>query len=289
MKYQAPLQLIQNPLTEKHRLKLYVKREDMIHAHLSGNKWRKLKYNLSEAAGLQKKILLTFGGAYSNHIYAVAAAGKEYGFQTIGIIRGEKILPLNPTLTFAESCGMKLIFVSREVYSRKVIPDLPGINMEEVYVIPEGGTNLLALKGCAEIISDISIEYDYITTPCGTGGTLTGLIASLKGNTKAIGFSSLKGGEFLTDEVSRMLKEYSGKTYSNWMIMTDYHFGGYAKTNPDLINFIIEFEENHHIPLEQVYTGKMMYGIFDLIRKGFFENGKTIVALHTGGLQGRDF
>lgn len=261
----------------------------MIHPHISGNKWYKLYYNLLEAKKLKTDPLLTFGGAYSNHIYATAAAGKEFNFKTIGIIRGEEHLPLNPTLQFAKECGMEINYVDRSKYRNKTdtnfIKELKN-KYGKFYLLPEGGTNALALKGCSEIIDTINIEFDYICTPCGTGGTLAGLICGLNPTQKAIGFSVLKGGAFLLDDVKKHIQNYNGNEYKNWNINLDYHFGGYAKLTKELISFIQEFEKEFKIPIEPIYSGKMFYGLFDLIKKGAFKKEKTIIALHTGGLQG---
>lgn len=293
----TPVQAIRDEITEKAGVALYLKREDLIHPQLSGNKWRKLKYNLQEARLQRKHTLLTFGGAFSNHIYAIAAAGKFSGFQTIGLIRGEEHLPLNPTLAFAREAGMHLYYINREEYRYKQEPAFLISLLEkfgDYYLIPEGGSNALAVKGCAEIIDDIPIHYEYLCCPCGTGGTLAGMIAGTTDNQPTIiGFSALKGGGFLTEEVNELLDAYrhlephhTGTTAS-WLIQTDYHFGGYAKTTPVLLDFIRWFEHIHTILLEQVYTGKMMFGLYDLLKKGYFKRGETIIAIHTGGLQGR--
>ncbi|MEJ8803620.1 1-aminocyclopropane-1-carboxylate deaminase/D-cysteine desulfhydrase [Pontibacter sp. H249] len=286
---EAPLQKLHDPLLEAHDITLWIKREDLLHPHISGNKWRKLKYNLQAAQEQQKTTLLTFGGAYSNHIAATAAAGKEYGFGTIGIIRGEEHLPLNPTLSFATSCGMELHYISREKYKLKhEAPFLLELaaQFNNPYIIPEGGTNNLAVKGCTEIVQDISINYDYICCASGTGGTIAGIIAGLAGEKQVLGFPALKGGEFLQQEIEQLVHNYSGQKYSNWQLITDYHFGGYAKVKPELIAFIKAFQGQHQIPLEPIYTGKMMYGLFELIKGGYFSKGTTILAVHTGGLQG---
>lgn len=294
----TPLQPIQDTVTEAAGITLYMKREDLIHPQISGNKSRKLKYNLLEAKKRGKDTLLTFGGAYSNHIYAVAAAGKLFNFCTIGIIRGEETLPLNPTLTFATACGMQLHYINRSDYRLKDTTEFTTQLIEKFgnfYLIPEGGSNALAVKGCMEIVEEITVPFDYLCCACGTGGTMAGLIAALEGQQKAIGFSALKGGGFLYDEVKSLLKDYYSLHPSswnviipnNWEINLDHHFGGYAKTTPELINFIQTFETAHAIPLEQVYTGKMLFGLYDLIKKGYFRRGETIVAIHTGGLQGR--
>ncbi|WP_242929516.1 1-aminocyclopropane-1-carboxylate deaminase/D-cysteine desulfhydrase [Pontibacter vulgaris] len=286
---EAPLQKISDPVLQQHGVELWLKREDLLHPTISGNKWRKLKYNLQQARQLAKDTLLTFGGAYSNHIAATAAAGAEFGFKTIGIIRGEEHLPLNPTLSFATFCGMQLQYVSREDYRKKQEPEFLAelsAKYNQPYLIPEGGTNALAVKGCTEIISDIAIDYDYICCASGTGGTIAGIIAGLQGQKQVLGFPALKGGEFLQQEIEQLILAYNGKQYSNWQLITDYHFGGYAKVKPELLAFIKQFQEQHHIPLEPVYTGKMLFGIYDLIRQGYFPEGSRVIAIHTGGLQG---
>jgi len=286
---QAPLQQLQHPLLAQRNLTLWVKREDLLHPHISGNKWRKLKYNLQEAKAQSKETILTFGGAYSNHIAATAAAGAEFGFKTIGIIRGEEHLPLNPTLAFATQQGMELHYVSRELYRHKNEPDFLAelaAKYNQPYIVPEGGTNQLAVKGCTEIVEDITIDFDVICCASGTGGTIAGIIAGLKGQKQVLGFPALKGGDFLETEIEQLSYSYSGANYSNWQLITDYHFGGYAKVKPELLQFIQAFQEEHQIPLEPVYTGKMFYGLFDLIFKGYFPEGTRIVAVHTGGLQG---
>lgn len=282
----TPLLHISTSFTERAGVDLFVKREDLNHPFVSGNKWWKLKYNLQGAQQQQKDTLLTFGGAFSNHIYATAAAAKELGLKSIGVIRGERPAQLSSTLQFAETQGMQLHFVSREDYRRKnesdFIDDLHQ-RFGDFYLVPEGGTNQLAIKGVSEFGRNLlsEIEFDYLCCPCGTGGTLSGLITAMP-DKKVIGFSSLKGG-FLSDEVRRLL----GDSYGNWSILNNYHFSGYAKYTPELLTFIKRFEEEFSISLEQVYTGKMFYGLFDLISKRYFPKGSKIVALHTGGLQGK--
>ncbi|MDX5480929.1 MAG: pyridoxal-phosphate dependent enzyme [Hymenobacteraceae bacterium] len=286
---EAPLQKLEDALLQEQGLELWVKREDLLHPEISGNKWRKLKYNLQEAERQGKRTLLTFGGAYSNHIAATAAAGKEFAFKTIGVIRGEEHRPLNPTLSFASSCGMKLHYISREQYKQKNnLVFLPGLAQEysHPYILPEGGTNALAVKGCAEIVQDIHMEYDYICCAAGTGGTIAGVIAGLQGKRQVLGFPALKGGSFLQREIEQLVLGYSGQRYSNWQLVTDYHFGGYAKVKPELLEFMKWFQEQHQVPLEPIYTGKMLYGLYDLVKQGYFTNGSRIVAVHTGGLQG---
>ncbi|MEM6966461.1 MAG: pyridoxal-phosphate dependent enzyme, partial [Bacteroidota bacterium] len=229
--------------------------------------------------------------AFSNHLYSTAAAGTYLKIQTIGIVRGEKILPLNPTLKFAQAQGMQLHFVDRTSYrlKEKLLLQL-NLPLEDCYILPEGGTNQLAIKGCAELGSEILDQLkfipDYVGVSCGTGGTVAGLISSLPTSTHVLGVSALKG-DFLRLEVQNLLRQFSPKTnHTNFSIQTDYHFGGYAKYQPALLDFIHQFKKDFRIQLDPIYTSKMFYGIFDLIKKGFFPNQSKIVAIHTGGLQG---
>jgi len=285
----AFLQKIEDPLFDHKKVEVYLKREDLLHPTISGNKWRKLKYNLIAAKEQGKNTLLTFGGAYSNHIAAVAAAGKEYGLKSIGFIRGEEQFSLNPTLAFAANCGMQLSYLDRETYRQKDNPEfLAALQQQypEAYILPEGGTNLLAVKGCTEIINEIDIPFDYICCAAGTGGTLVGIIAGLAGEKKIIGFPALKGGDFLYQEIKQLINAYAGREYANWELQTTYHFGGYAKVKPELLQFIKDFKAQQGILLEPIYTGKMLFGIYDLIRQDYFKPGSRIVAIHTGGLQG---
>jgi len=288
----SPIQEISSSLLQAKDIRLLLKRDDLLHSKISGNKWRKLKFNLLKFKELDVEKILTFGGAFSNHIEATAAAGKAYNFPTVGIIRGEKIEPLNLTLTFAESCGMRLKFISRTEYREKNKPDfLEKLKKEfgDFYALPEGGSNALAIKGCREIITEteeqLEILPDYFCVCCGTGGTMAGMIAELEGRAKVLGFSALKG-DFLTQEVVQLLQQSESPLYENWQINTDYHCGGYAKWKPELIEFINDFKRKNKIPLDPIYTGKMLCGIYDLIEKKYFEKGTTILAVHTGGLQG---
>ncbi len=272
-------------LDPKFNVRLYIKREDQIHPVISGNKYRKLKYNLKEAKNLSFKTLLTFGGAFSNHIAAVASAGKEFGFKTIGVVRGEELrdkIETNPTLRFAQHCGMQFKFVSREVYrenTSEVFKEELKAEFGNFYSIPEGGTNDLAVKGCEEILTDSDTDFDYICCAIGTGGTISGLINCSKPSQQILGFPALKG-DLLKEDIGKFAHK------KNWELITDYHFGGYAKINEVLISFINEFKSVYHIPLDPIYTGKMMFGIFDLIRKGYFPKESKLLAIHTGGLQG---
>lgn len=286
----TPLFQLVSPETIQAGIHLYIKRDDLIHLQVSGNKWRKLKYNLQEARLQNKKRILTFGGAFSNHIYSLAAAGKIFDFETIGIIRGEENLPLNPTLEFATSCGMQLHYINRDSYRNKDNPEfLENLKNQfgDYYFVPEGGTNTLALQGVAELVNEIEIPYDYICTAVGTGGTMAGIISGINNTATVLGFASLKGENYLETEVQQLLKEKATNITKPWKILHQYHFGGYAKINRDLAIFIRDFENDFQIPLDPVYTSKMLFGILDLCKQGYFEKGKTIIALHTGGLQGK--
>jgi 1-aminocyclopropane-1-carboxylate deaminase len=285
----TPLEEVNDPFLKEKKISLLIKREDLNHPHMSGNKWHKLKYNIQEAQKQGKDTILTFGGAYSNHIYSVAAAGKIFNFNTIGIIRGEEHKPLNPTLSFAKENGMQFYYLDRESYRKKnshEICDRLKKNFGDFYLLPEGGTNELAVKGCSEIIEKISVDYDYICCPCGTGGTLAGLVTGLNGDRFALGFAVLKGASFLKENVNTLLKSSVKHHLNNWDINLDYHFGGYAKFNKQLLEFIESFSSLTRIQVEPIYTGKMLFGIYDLIANGFFKEGSRIVAIHTGGLQG---
>lgn len=278
---------LKSTLLAERGISLSIKREDQNNPVISGNKWWKLKYNIEQAIKEQHDTLLTFGGAYSNHVYATAAAADEQGLTSIGIIRGDEILPLNPTLTFAKRKGMHLHYVNRKIYKSKSNPDfIKSLENEfgQFYLIPEGGTNALAIKGCEEWAQQLidQFDFDYLSLPVGTGGTLAGM-ANVIQEKKIIGFSSLKGGSFLKGEVRKWLRHDS----THWEIETQYHFGGYARVNVGLIRFIKTFESEFHVPLDPVYTAKMMFGIFDMIKQNKFKRGSKILALHTGGLQGR--
>lgn len=272
-------------LSFPNNITLTIKREDQIHPFVSGNKYRKLKYNLQEAKNNNATTLLTFGGAYSNHILAVAAAAKAAGFESIGVIRGEELaskINENKTLSLAQSFGMQFDFVSREVYRDKENLDfIKSLRLKwgDFYVLPEGGTNILAIKGCSEIIQPSDVAFDYICCSVGTGGTLAGLIKSAFVHQKVIGFSALKT-DYLQDEILKFAP------LNNWKLDIAYHFGGYAKVNDQLIDFINDFYQKTKIPLDPIYTGKMIFGVLDKIEKGFFKPNTKILAIHTGGLQG---
>ena len=270
---------------ENASISISIKREDLLHPIISGNKFRKLKYNLKEAIKQKKSKLVTFGGAFSNHILAVAAAGKELGFETIGIIRGDeladKILE-NPTLFKAQKLGMKFKFVHREMYRNKNEIDFRRrleLEFQDFYLLPEGGTNELAIQGCEEILTDLDNDFDFICCPVGTGGTISGVINCSKESQQVLGFPALCG-DFLKEDIRKFA------TKSNWNLITDYDFGGYAKVSDELIRFMNDFYSKYNILLDPIYTGKMMFGVMDLIEKDFFPKNSRILVIHTGGLQG---
>jgi 1-aminocyclopropane-1-carboxylate deaminase len=283
-----PLQPINDVLTKKHGIQLFVLRTDLNHPTISGNKLFKLKYNLIAAKESNKKTVLTFGGAYSNHIAATAAAGKECGLKTIGIIRGDELKNINPTLQLALQNGMQLHYVSRALFQDKNALNnymQEQFSLEEIYLIPEGGSNELGVIGCKEITSSISIPYDTVCCACGTGATMAGITLSITEKQKALGFQILKSENYMQQEVEKWQTHFKASP-KNWAINEYYHFGGYAKLKPALTRFMEQFEQEHAIPLDFIYTGKMMFGIYDLIKKDYFKKGETVVAIHTGGIQG---
>jgi len=278
-------QHIDMPLLREKGITLYVKREDTIHPFISGNKYRKLKYNLLETKKQGKDTLLTFGGAFSNHIAATAYAGHEQGLKTIGVIRGEELASQwqnNPTLKMAHEHGMQFHFVSRSDYRLKnessFLQNLAS-RFGDFYRLPEGGTNELAVKGCAEILTQDDADFDFICSAVGTGGTLAGLINASRPHQTVLGFPALKG-DFLIEEIRTFAQN------QRWQLVTDYHFGGYAKVDQQLIAFINRFKSETGIALDPIYTGKMLFGIFEDVKKGVFSPGSQILAIHTGGLQG---
>ena len=277
-----------DPSDNPQGVMLSIKREDLIHPEVSGNKWRKLKYNLAFAQQTGHDTLLTFGGAFSNHIFAVAAAAKELGLKSIGVIRGEAHLPYNPTLQYALDQGMTLKHISRADYKLKTTKAFQsGLTQEfgKFYLVPEGGTNAMAIMGAAEIVGDLANQYDLFALPVGTGGTMSGIVSGLNGQGQVLGFASLKG-DFLESDVRQQLDHMGLGHLKNYSVNNDYTFGGYAKYDDALIKFINHFKDKFGIPLDPIYTGKMMYGIMEMIRRGEFPEGSKILVIHTGGLQG---
>mgnify|MGYP000321274756 CR=1 FL=1 len=269
-------------ILKQKKIRLFVKRIDKVHPFISGNKWYKLKYNLIAAKEKGFKTILTFGGAYSNHIAATAFAAQEKGFKSIGIIRGEEHLPLNPTLRFARENGMELQYISRRDYREKESLDfLEKLKAEFLafYLIPEGGTNELAIQGTSEIL-EANDTQDYICCAVGTGGTIAGIINASNDKQTVVGFPAIKG----IDELEKDIENWTST--SNYKFINNYVTNGYAKVSVSLVEFINEFNTSHNIPLDAIYTGKMMMGILDLVGKDYFPKGSSILAIHTGGLQG---
>ena len=262
-----------------------IKREDLIHPFISGNKFRKLKYNLLEALNNELGTVVTFGGAYSNHIAATSYAGKAYGLRTIGVIRGEELATNwrnNPTLSLAHDHGMRFMFISRTQYRNKTDSVFYKSLQDEIgpfYMVPEGGTNTLAVKGCEEILTKADSSFNVICSSVGTGGTMAGIINSSDPGQQILGLTSLKG-DFLIKDIRKFAVR------ENWILNMDYHFGGYAKVSGTLIEFINYFKERTGIPTDPIYTGKLIFGILDLVKRDYFMPGTKILAIHTGGLQG---
>lgn len=288
------IQQLSSAWLSSHNMEIAMLRLDRLHPEISGNKWFKLKYNLDAAKEQQKNAILTFGGAWSNHIAATAAACNLLGLKSIGIIRGED-RKNTITLTGARKHGMQLHFISREEYRKKNDEDyLRKLSRQfhDPYIIPEGGNNDLGLKGCKEILSLCDVQkYTHVCCPVGTGTTLTGLIeyGAEAGRDKAyrvstIGFAALKNANYLKQKIKDNLsKEAVGIC---WDLNTDHHFGGFAKKTPALLGFIKDFYDQFGIPLDFVYSAKMMYGVMDGIKQGYFPTGSRLLAIHTGGLQG---
>jgi len=271
----------------KTNISVDLKREDEIHPVVSGNKFRKLKYNIKAAISQHKNSILTYGGAYSNHICATAAAANMYSLKSIGVIRGEELEllekknKLNPTLNFAKQQGMTLYYMDRKTYQQKEKPVEQQQLKEQfgdVYIVPEGGTNSLAVKGCEEILSESDNTYNIVACCVGTGGTLAGIINSSFEHQNIYGFSALKGHQH------EEIKQYTTK--KNWKIIEDDRFGGYAKTNTALVDFINSFYRCTSIQLDPIYTGKMLFSLFEMIDNGQIAENSKILAIHSGGLQG---
>jgi 1-aminocyclopropane-1-carboxylate deaminase/D-cysteine desulfhydrase-like pyridoxal-dependent ACC family enzyme len=283
-----PSTQLKHPLLDQLKVALEVLRLDQVHPTVSGNKFFKLKYNLEEALKQNHRQVLTFGGAYSNHIYATAAAAKLAGLQSIGIIRGEVSDEKNPTLRSAKDAGMVLKGISRELYRDKTNPEYLGQLRQELgefYLIPEGGTNALAIQGTTEILSNSQFNFSHLATPIGTGGTFAGLANSILPQQELLGISALKG-EGIQEEMKQLLQTHGIHPKGSISIWTQYHHGGYAKWTSELIEFIHWFWESFGIPLDPIYTGKMAFACWDLLQKKYFNPGSRVLLIHTGGLQG---
>lgn len=278
---------INDPALSGRQLQLCIKRDDLLHPVISGNKWRKLKYNLNHALYSGADTLISMGGAYSNHLHALAFVGKALGIKTRAFVRGEQPACLNPTLHDLQKWGMQLEFISRSDYRQlrqfKAHDSLPDLKPGE-YWLPEGGATELAMQGVAEIIPEIDTEFDVLLVACGTGTTLAGLIAASPDHAQVLGVAALKGGDFLYQDVLQLLVER--QTAARWDILLDYHCGGFGKITPTLTAFMRQFQERHKVPLEPIYTAKTLLAFYDLVQQGYFKAGSRIILLHTGGLQG---
>ncbi|MDX3765719.1 MULTISPECIES: 1-aminocyclopropane-1-carboxylate deaminase/D-cysteine desulfhydrase [unclassified Streptomyces] len=279
----SPLQPVEDERFDRHGIQLLLKRDDLIHPDLPGNKWRKLALNLAAAAG---RTVLTFGGAYSNHLRATAAAGRLLGFPTVGVVRGDELAgrPLNPSLTQCARDGMRLHFVDRATYRAKTDPTaLEGLLSAygACCVIPEGGSNALAAQGCTALGRELHGLADVVAVACGTGGTLAGLAAGLAPGQRALGIPVLRGG-FLGDAVRQLQREAFGGTSGVWSLDERFTFGGYARTTPELHAFADDFEDRHGLPVERLYVAKLLYGLTVLAREGAFAPGTRLVAVVTG-------
>ncbi|MEU7111016.1 pyridoxal-phosphate dependent enzyme [Streptomyces sp. NPDC046182] len=283
----SPLEPVENERFTRRGLRLLLKRDDLIHPDLPGNKWRKLALNLRAADG---RPVLTFGGAYSNHLRATAAAGRLLGFDTIGVVRGQELAdrPLNPSLERCAADGMRLVFVDRATYRAKSEPAvLAGLLAQSptgTYVVPEGGSNALAVEGCAELGRELRGAADVVAVACGTGGTLAGLAAGLGPGQRALGVPVLKGG-FLGEEIRTLQRAAFGGPRGEWSLDERFHGGGYARTTPALDAFAREFEAWHGLAVERLYVAKMLYGLFALAEEGAFAPGTTVAAVITGAPQ----
>ncbi|MFE9019696.1 1-aminocyclopropane-1-carboxylate deaminase/D-cysteine desulfhydrase [Streptomyces sp. NPDC007808] len=281
----SPLQEPADGRFTRRGVRLLLKRDDLIHPELIGNKWRKLAPNLRAAAG---RTVVTFGGAYSNHLRATAAAGRLLGLSTVGVVRGQELAdrPLNPSLARCVADGMRLHFVDRSTYRRKTEPEtlaavLRAAGAQDAYVVPEGGSNALAVGGCEALGGELRGQADVVAVACGTGGTLAGLAAGLGPGQRALGVPVLRGG-FLADDVRALQEEAFGGPRGEWRLDERFHFGGYARTSPELDAFAEDFERRHGVPVERLYVAKLLYGLVALAEEGAFPRGTTVAAVVTG-------
>jgi len=293
----SPLQKINWSVAQAAGVEVWVKRDDLIHPEISGNKWRKLVYNVQHVKINGYAGLVTFGGAFSNHIAATAHAGKLHGIETIGIIRGEEADFENPTLSQARANGMKLQSISREEYQNKTNPEyLKKLQAQfpNYFIVPEGGANLYGVLGCLEILSEVEQTFDVVACPIGTSTTFSGLVASAGATCKVLGFPAVKGGAYLRADVNNFLEQLQRleeqppnlAPSSDWQFQTKYHFGGFAKMKEPLVRFMNAFWEEMQIPLDPIYTAKLFFGLKEMMLNNAFEKGTRILAIHTGGLQG---
>ncbi len=284
---ETKIQPVSHPVLDEAGVSLSIKRDDQIHPIISGNKWRKLKYTLDHALSMGFKHLISMGGPWSNHLHALAFMGHQIGIRTTGIVRGEVKEPENPCLAEMRQWGMEIIFVNRIEFRQlrqfHHYKSKPG-EQYHGYWIPEGGATRFAMAGIRELVAEINVPFDTLAVACGTGTTLAGVASALPAHTEALGIAVLKDAGFLNRDVEALLGEWNTR---NWSINLDYHFGGFGKADDDLLKFIDEFEKQTDTPLDPIYTGKLFYSLLDMVRKKQFTAGHRIIAIHTGGLQGR--
>jgi 1-aminocyclopropane-1-carboxylate deaminase len=297
---ESPIEEIHAEDWARRGVRLFIKREDARYLPaypgdrcLGGNKLRKLKYNLLAAEEQGHDTLLSFGGAYSNHLAALASASRIFGFRAIGVVRGEAAPSLNPTMRHAAACGMIIEYLDRARYRQREAPELLAQWRERYgpyFLVPQGGTNAHALPGCVELAAEIRRQCqgappDVVAVACATGGSLAGLIAGMEGESRLLGVAVLKGG-FLTHAVRELLEPTPARDFDNWAVLDEFHGGGYAKVSPPLRHFIRQFQAEHGVPLDPVYTGKLFFALYQLLERGVFPPGSRVLAIHTGGLQG---
>lgn len=283
----SPLQPLDHPLFDKMGVEVWVKRDDLIHPIISGNKWRKLKGILARLPDATDT-LLSFGGAYSNHLYALAEVGKHSGLKTIGIVRGEPHHPLNSTLAQAQRCGMRLHYIDRKRYRQRRAPDFLqqlSDQFDAPWIIPEGGSCVEALDGVAELVREIALPFDALYLPCGSGGTTAGVASVMRDGQQCVAVPVIKGGAGLQEDIERLNPALATHFQKRWILLCDYHFGGYARSQPALLEWIAECNSRWHLPLEPVYSGKALFALMDQVKKGAHPRGSCLVFLHTGGLR----
>lgn len=280
------IERLHHPQFDPYNYQVFIKREDLVHSYMNGNKWRKLKYNIQEFKESRFSCILSFGGAYSNHLAALSFASVYHSFKLIMIVRGERPEKLSPTLAYAIECGVELVFISRTEYRKRYDSDwLQQLSLKyNAFIIPEGGSNIAGVRGCMEIVNDLPQNYNYILVASATGGTLAGISASCNDETKCIGVSVLNDNNSIEDAILYFHDQLNIKR-NNFTVLHEYALGGYAKSNRELLEFMNDFNTDYRVPIEPVYTGKLFYALFDLIRKNVFENNSKILLIHTGGLQ----
>lgn len=295
MQIPSPVDRVNHPVFEEAGITCFMKREDQIHPIISGNKWRKLKYNVAHLKRVKKRGFITFGGAFSNHLAASAFAAKKEGLQMVAVVRGDE-QRANATLNFVQSCGAEVKRVSRQEYAKKEDDDFLAMLRRQypnLEIIPEGGANVYGVRGCTEILHEVTQPFDVVACPMGSATTFAGLVLSGKHDVEFMGFPAIKGGNYLSGVVDNFVAQARTKPWlpasfiaPQWQLQTDYHFGGFGKISPQLVAFMNTFWAETNIPLDPIYTAKMMYGLIDLAKRRKFKSGTRLLVLHTGGLQG---